>query len=74
MKSRKLFGGIIVAAAVVLIISAGVIAVSSLNKSGGGTGQVADSFESCAAAGNPILESYPEQCTTKDGKHFTKKY
>ena len=21
-----------------------------------------DSFESCAAAGNPVLESYPEQC------------
>ncbi|OHA89274.1 MAG: hypothetical protein A2653_01095 [Candidatus Zambryskibacteria bacterium RIFCSPHIGHO2_01_FULL_43_25] len=30
---------------------------------------VAD-FESCAAKGNPIMESYPRQCRTKDGKVF----
>ncbi len=30
------------------------------------------SFEECAAAGNPIMESYPEQCRTKDGQHFTR--
>jgi hypothetical protein len=30
------------------------------------------SFEECVAAGNPIMESYPEQCRTKDGKHFTR--
>lgn len=29
------------------------------------------SFEECAAVGNPIMESYPRQCATKDGKHFT---
>ncbi len=29
-------------------------------------------FEECAAAGYPILESYPEQCRTPDGKSFTK--
>jgi Immunoglobulin-like domain of bacterial spore germination len=27
-------------------------------------------FESCAAAGNPIMESYPEQCAA-DGKTYT---
>lgn len=32
-----------------------------------------NSFEECAAAGNPILESYPEQCTA-NGKMFTKQY
>jgi len=30
-------------------------------------------FESCAAAGNPIMESYPARCMTKDGKSFTQK-
>jgi len=29
-----------------------------------------DSFEECAAAGNPVMESYPRQCRTADGKHF----
>lgn len=24
-----------------------------------------DDFESCVAAGNPVLESYPEQCVDK---------
>ncbi len=28
------------------------------------------SFEECAAAGNPIMESYPEQCVA-GGKTFT---
>ena len=28
------------------------------------------SFEECGAAGNPIQESYPEVCVTKDGKRF----
>lgn len=28
------------------------------------------SFADCAGAGYPIMESYPEQCTTPDGKHF----
>jgi hypothetical protein len=30
------------------------------------------SFEECAAAGFPIMESYPEQCRTPDGKHFVR--
>lgn len=29
------------------------------------------SFEECAAKGYPILESYPRQCKTPDGKTFT---
>lgn len=38
--------------------------------SAGGT--AITTFEECIAAGNPILESYPEQCRTPDGKVFTK--
>lgn len=30
-----------------------------------------NNFESCAAAGNPILESYPARCITPDGYSFT---
>ena len=28
------------------------------------------SFEECAAAGYPVMESYPRQCNTPGGKHF----
>lgn len=27
-------------------------------------------FEECAAAGNPVMESYPRQCRTPDGQLF----
>lgn len=30
------------------------------------------SYEECAAAGYPIMESYPEQCRTPDGRTFTR--
>src|SRR4030042_511886 len=30
-----------------------------------------NSFEECIAAGNAVLESYPRQCKTEDGKTFT---
>ena len=29
-----------------------------------------DSFQSCAQAGYPVLESYPRQCRTPDGRNF----
>lgn len=28
-------------------------------------------YEECVAAGNPVMETYPPQCRTKDGKIFT---
>jgi len=37
------------------------------------TPQVISSFEECARAGYPILESYPRQCKTPDGRTFTEK-
>jgi hypothetical protein len=33
---------------------------------------VITNFEECAAAGNPVMESYPEQCMTPDGRSFTR--
>lgn len=32
---------------------------------------VVTDFDSCAAAGYPIMESYPRQCATPDGRSFT---
>ncbi|MBU0767180.1 Gmad2 immunoglobulin-like domain-containing protein [Patescibacteria group bacterium] len=29
-----------------------------------------ENFDDCAAAGNPIMESYPQQCRTEDGRLF----
>ena len=34
------------------------------------TASKASSFEECVAEGNPVMESYPRQCRTVDGKHF----
>lgn len=31
---------------------------------------VVSTFEDCVAAGNPVMESYPRQCMTQDGRHF----
>jgi hypothetical protein len=31
-----------------------------------------NSYQACAEAGYPILESYPEQCQTPDGRTFTR--
>ena len=50
-----------------------IILVSSISTllflSGCSTGGVTD-FESCVATGNPVMESYPMQCRTKDGRTF----
>lgn len=36
--------------------------------------EIIDSFEECASAGYPIMESYPEQCAVPGGGTFTKQY
>ena len=33
-------------------------------------GPVVNNFEECAAAGYPVLESYPRQCSAPGGKVF----
>jgi hypothetical protein len=44
--------------------------------SGGSNYQISkspiNSFDECARAGYPIMESYPEQCRTPDGRNFTR--
>lgn len=34
------------------------------------TSKITD-FDSCAAAGNPVMESYPRKCSTPEGRTFT---
>jgi len=29
-----------------------------------------NSFDTCVAGGGRVYETFPEQCVTKDGKHF----
>jgi len=59
----------------VVVTLVGIGAVTVLAKLGNGeTTKTISSFEECAADGRPILETYPEQCVTADGRSFTKKY
>lgn len=40
--------------------------------SGSAAKEQISSFEECIAAGNPVMESYPEQCRTQDGRFFVR--
>src|SRR5262245_49834153 len=67
MQALKLIG---------LLVLAGVLAVVALvlikvaPRIHPAIAPVISNFEECAAAGNPVMESYPRQCTTKDGRTF----
>src|SRR3989344_769462 len=55
---------------VVLVIAAGLL-LSLSNIAKQKRVLSVNSFEQCALAGYPIMESYPEQCRTPDGRTFT---
>ena len=59
---------------VILIIASFLIAFNALQQSIATNDSAIDSFEDCAAAGRPILESYPEQCIGLDGTRYIKQY
>lgn len=61
----KLEVGFIAAVGICLVLAAGYAWLVGNKK----TSSI-DSFETCVAAGNPVMESYPEQCSA-DGKTFT---
>jgi len=57
------------------IIGIGVVVISLillfvLPEKAASPSQEPTTFEECAAQGNPIMESYPRQCRTEDGKTF----
>jgi len=55
----------IIAILVVMIVIGGIW--TYLKRS---TPEQVTNFEECAAAGNPVMESYPRQCRTTDGARF----
>ena len=59
---------LIVIAVVLAIIAAILLQISTVAK--GQRVQMINSFAECAQAGYPIMESYPEQCRTPDGRLF----
>lgn len=61
----------IILALVLLSLGAAVGYSVGLDQSDRGD-QSINSFEECAAAGYPIMESYPEQCRTSDGRNFVR--
>lgn len=64
MNKKMILYGVIVLVAVVVIGVAYVLMQKPTTKS-------INSFAECVAAGNPVMESFPEQCKTADGKSFT---
>src|SRR3989344_5333702 len=53
---------------VVLLVLASLGYAFSAKKGGGELIVESSSFEECAAAGYPVMESYPRQCRTPDGR------
>jgi hypothetical protein len=56
---------------IIFLVVAGLAAVYNMTASIGVSEEI-NSFEECAAAGYPIMESYPEQCRTADGQLFVR--
>ena len=66
---QKIFSGAVVVLLLAVVIIAGVFVYMALNQQNE-VGRIS-SFEECKAAWYPIMESYPEQCKTPDGRTFT---
>jgi uncharacterized protein len=65
----------IIMTALVVILLAGLVYYFEFfrtGKFGQGAESGINSFAACAQAGYPIMETYPEQCRTKDGRNFTR--
>ena len=55
----------------IIVILVGTAACFTMFKPGEAPISDINSFEECVSAGYPVLESYPRQCKTPDGKTFT---
>jgi len=56
----------------IALAGVGIAAQNSLSGIGLPSDDQIQSFEECVAAGNPVMESYPEQCRTEIGETFTR--
>jgi len=64
--SKKIFISLLI-----VFILGGVAIYLILFKPGEAPRPIINNFEECVSAGYPVLESYPRQCKTPDGKSFT---
>ena len=56
--------------AVAVILLAAILAIVYFASVLTQTTERVNNFDECAAAGNPVMETYPAQCNTPDGRHF----
>lgn len=61
---------IIIAMAIMIISLAGWVGYLLVNQENNEMDSVTD-FTRCVAAGNPVMESYPRQCRSKNGVNYT---
>jgi len=54
-----------------LVLAAGAVWYWYSQQNGAAPGEIS-SFDECVAAGNPVMESYPEQCRTPGGETFVR--
>lgn len=64
---KTMFIGVIIVAIIVMII---LLAFNFINTMNLQPTSSATNFQECVDEGNPVMESYPRQCRTVDGKHF----
>jgi len=69
MGMRSLSTTTLVGAGIFLLLVAGLLMSLATNNEQRELLSVSN-FDECVAAGNPIMESYPEQCRTQDGRTF----
>lgn len=68
MQALKTFGLLALAGVLVII---GMVVYGLAPKMQASVPQpIITNFDECVAAGNPVMESYPEQCRTADGRLF----
>ena len=61
---------VIIGLCIVVIVGAAALLLLPPNQANAPTQQEPSTFAECAAAGNPVMESYPRQCNTPSGLHF----
>ncbi len=65
MKEKMPLGiAIVIVAVFIALVVLGIMYQSRTSQS------LISNFDECVAAGNPVMESYPEQCMTRDGRNF----
>ncbi len=64
---KTMFIGVIIVAIIIMIV---LLAFNFINSMDLQPTSTATNFQECVDEGNPVMESYPRQCRTADGRHF----